>query len=118
AHAPTPQRSAAVGQPRGVRGTARGGGGSRVRRRDVRAAGAILLPGRPVVRPSHRAAGRCGPGTVTAAASSGDPGCAYVVRKRAGSGRRGITEARRFLSGAAYPYAAEHGTHVEEGWLR
>src|SRR5207248_2315111 len=70
-HHPVPAANAAaspggaLGQARRVRGPARGGDRTRVRGRDVRAAGAVLLPGRTAVRPGHRAAGRFRPGTVT-----------------------------------------------------
>ena len=48
-------------RPAGVHRAARGGAGTRVRGRDVRAAGPVLLPGRAAVRPGHRAAGGAAP---------------------------------------------------------
>ena len=81
AHSAAPS-GGALGQARRVRGTARGGDRTRVRGRDVRTAGAVLLPGRAAVRPGHRAASRFRPGTVTAGRQaaarasglSGEPG--------------------------------------------
>ena len=45
-------------KPGGVHRAPRGGAGTRIRRRDVRAPGSVLLPGGPAVRAGDRTAGR------------------------------------------------------------
>jgi lipoic acid synthetase len=61
----------AVGQARGVRGALRGGHRDGLRRRDGRAAGALVLPRRSALRPDGRARGERLPGGLEHLAAEG-----------------------------------------------